>query len=52
MELSTQGHGMNDEQFIAVSNDSNEFKKISLDIWSDDQNPICFIGVANVKVVV
>jgi hypothetical protein len=52
MELSTQVHGMNDEQLMALSNDSNHFEKISFVVWSDDQNPICFIGVANVKVVV
>jgi hypothetical protein len=39
MKLRAQRHGMNDEKFIVVGNDSNEFKKISLDVWSDDQNP-------------
>jgi hypothetical protein len=39
MKLRAQRHGMNDEQFIVVGNDSNKFKKISLDVWSDDQNP-------------
>ena len=42
---------MNDEQFIFVGNDPDEFKKISMCIWSNDQNSLRFVGVLNTEVM-